>query len=189
MEIETRDHRRLNATRLWKGPAYGKDLKKYGDSPLDLIFQVAERFNTALQEPLFAPEWRDLGMTIDELAMRSNGLPIPIDCARRACKEQLAELRSGKRPTALGHSIILKYLVQLYDVRFAGRIPQTGHPNGASYPEMMARLCIVRPWVLEHLEALAQRIAKKKSVRAIRLPRRHHRPTVDQDTDLEHIGL
>lgn len=169
-------------------PAFKKDLKKYGDAPICMLLDVADQLRPVLREPLFA-QWRELGMTIDDLANQLHASPLATECARRACKEQLAELRAGERPADLGVSLVLKYQAQLYDVRFAGRIPQDVHSNGTAYQEMMGRLRLVRPWLLEHFTALARQIVNKQSVERIRLPKKHHRPKVDQDTDLEHIGL
>lgn len=170
-------------------PSVLKDVKKYGDAPIAFIAQVVERFESLRREPLFAPGWLELGQMIDALANQSSASRLPTECARHACKELAAELRAGEIPKDLFFSAAFKYLVQVYDARFAGSIPQTPHSNGTSYELMMARLAMTRPAILDHLEAVARQVNNKKSVAKLRLPPRHHKPAIESETDLEKLGV
>lgn len=167
---------------------YKDDVKKYGDAPIGLIFQVAEAIAPAITEPLLAPDWRELSMTIDTFAGELDASPRVSDLARRACKEQLAELRADEMPDDLPPAMVLKYLIQIYDSSFEGAVPQTTHPNGVTHDEIVFRLRAIRPFIIEQLKALARQITDKRTVQRLRLPKRLHKTIVEKETDLETIG-
>jgi hypothetical protein len=97
------------------------------------------------------------------------------------------EQHYGIRSTHFQMDLARRYLLNLYDAHFAGKVEQSRqHYNQADRQYVLARLADMRPSVIKGLEYLAEQIARRNDVQVLRLPQRpRHMRMIDLDTDLD----
>ncbi len=170
-----------------------KDLKDFGDGPIHLIAQevtVFEHIATQLQlaEGI---DWAQERRKIKGLAQYADGEKRALAHAVKACEQQLRDLQVeqhyGLRPPDFLLSITRRYLLNIYEAHFAGKVEQSRqHYNQADHRFVLTRLADMRPSVIKGLEYLAEQIARRNDVQILRLPSRpRHTRMIDLNTDLE----
>jgi hypothetical protein len=184
-EIEDEESLARQALRCLK-----KDLSDYGDSPLQLIQREVPLFEQLSVELQFGIpiDWAQTRRNIKELAREFSGSDDGLQLVVRACEQQL-DLLQKQRPYAIpsGHfafEITQQYLLNIYDARFANRVPQTRHHYQNAHPVLVhERIINMRRFINPGIAAFAQQIVEQK---ALRLPPRTTKLwKIDLDKDLD----
>jgi len=170
-----------------------KDVKDFGDGPIHLIEQevtVFENMATQLQNAE-GVDWAQERRKIKALAQGADGEKRAVAHVVKACEQQLrdlqVELHYGLHPPDFLLSITRRYLLNIYDAHFAGKVEQSRqHYNQADRQYVLTRLADMRPSVIKGLEYLAEQIARRNDVQILRLPSRpRDTRMIDLNTDLE----
>jgi hypothetical protein len=170
-----------------------KDLKDFGDGPIRLIEEEAaifEHIDTQLQQGKDV-DWAHERRKIKGLAQGADGEKRALAHVIKACEQQLRDLQVeqhyGLCPPDFLLSITRRYLLNIYDAHFAGKVEQSRqHYNQADCQYVLTRLADMRPSVIKGLEYLAEQIARRNDVQILRLPSRpRHTRMIDLNTDLE----
>lgn len=168
-----------------------KDLVRFGEEPIRLIEQMHQDFAQIPTEPLLRREvdWLQATQRLERLAGQADGHADAIELALDAAKAQLAMLRRGEVGSCPLAAIIAAYITRIYEARFAGRIPREQATPEVDGELVHERLAAVYPYLALGIENVADQIARRGSVAAIRMPRRP-RPTtpIALDTDLATVG-
>ncbi len=169
-----------------------KDVKDFGDGPIHLIEQevtVFEHMATQLQQSE-GVDWAQERRKIKELAQYADGEKRALAHVVKACEQQLRDLQAdqhyGLRPSDFLLSLTRRYLLNIYDAHFAGKVEQSRqHDNQIDHQYVLTRLTDMRPSVIKGLEYLAEQIARRNDVQVLRLPQRPHMRMIDLSMDLE----
>ncbi len=175
--------------------AMTKDIRKYGNGPINLIKEVAAQFEQLPIEPLLKAtiDWNDVNRAIEKLAKQANGKTRGIDLAVKACKDFLHELRYelqyGNHSPTIKSEITKKYLWNVYRAEFEDRVPGVPqHYNNVDKGIVNARLTEMRPYIMQGLEKFVVHIVKHGNVNVLQLPRSTKpKQVIEIDSDLSQL--
>lgn len=166
-----------------------KDVNDYGDAPIQLIQREVPLFEQLAVDLQFGIpiDWTQARRRVKELAMGFSGSDNGLQLAVRACEQQL-DLLKKQQPYTLpsGHfafEITQQYLLNIYDARFANRVPQTRHYYQDAHPALVhERIMNMRRFINPGSALYALQIIEHK---ALRLPPRTTKlRMIDLDADL-----
>jgi hypothetical protein len=149
-----------------------KDIQQYGDTPIQLIAQVAGRLEQVPTGPLFkgSDYWAQMSQEIDNIAQQQaygcnrRGLDLAIE----GCKEKLLDLRSGEHPGHLRREIIQNYLRKVYLSNCEERVPLSQQHHGNVSQEIVnKRLKGMRPHLEKRITVLSRKLAQKGTVNSL----------------------
>ncbi len=170
-----------------------KDLKDYGEEPIQLIGQEAALFDaiaTQMQNGIEI-DWSQERKNIKELAQHMSGQKRALQLVVRGCEQQVAVLQMEQRYQGSWYNFSLEiskhYLLNVYDAQFAKKAEQTRHHYNQVDPEAIRiKLGDIRPLVIKGIEAYANQITKKSSIKRLRLPTRSSKARkIDLRSDLD----
>ncbi|MCC6630167.1 MAG: hypothetical protein IT340_22535 [Chloroflexi bacterium] len=168
-----------------------RDLVQYGDEPLRLLMRIHELLAQIPREPLLRLEtdWRQLTSRLEELDRLAEGPDVALTLALQASKQHVTRVRRGEADPSSIHALVATYIMEIYQFRFAGRIPGGGiGPQRAEAP-IPTRLAAMRTHLESAIETLAARVVRRGSVRGVRLPSRPRSVApITLDTDLASLG-
>ena len=154
-----------------------RDLRDYGNEPLQLIQQVATELDQIPAEPLLkqSVDWGGKSQRIDRRAQQIDGHLKAIDLALQACQRQLQELRSSICPhdltkDDLTKEMYKKYISAVYKANFEERVPLAQHYNGVDQVTVDTRLKGMRIHVDQGIESFAAQMIRNGSVKHLRRP-------------------
>lgn len=167
-----------------------KDISSYGNIPIELIYEVYNKFLIDLDEkPLFRPlvSWQEAIKYMERLRVTMHGHRIGLDLAERAIREEIHKMeKGGEFPADIYESILARYLHNIYQHRFAGRIPLISSENPDFDPTFTnLRLQEIEPHLVNNLYGLAKQLINGKDVDSLVIPKlKKSRSKIDLDTDI-----
>ena len=154
-----------------------RDLRDYGDEPLQLIQQVATELDQIPAEPLLkqSVNWGEKSQRIERRAQQIDGHLKALALAVQACQRQLQELRSSIYPhdltkDDLTKEMYKKYISAVYKANFEERVPLAQHYNGVDQVSVDTRLKGMRIYVDQGVESFAAQMIHNGNVTPLRRP-------------------
>lgn len=167
-----------------------KDISCYGNIPIELIFEVYNKFLIDIDEkPLFRSltSWREAINFMENLRVTLQGHKIGLNLADQAVREEIQKMdKGGEFSVDILESIIVSYLYKIYQHNFAGRIPliSSEDPN---FDLMFTtfRLKEIEPHLINNLCGFAKQLKYGRDVNSLILPRlKRSQSKIDLETDI-----
>lgn len=167
-----------------------KDISCYGNIPIDLIYEVYNKFLIDIDEkPLFRSltSWREAIKFMERLRVTMQGHKIGLNLADQAVREEIQKMdKGGEFPVDILESIIVSYFYKIYQHNFAGRMPliSSEDPNfDLTFTNM--RLKEIEPHLINNLSGFAKQVMYGKDVTSLVLPRiKRSQSNIDLETNI-----
>ncbi len=151
-----------------------KDIKDYGDGPIELLNEFAARLELIASHPLFASmtDWAGENVYLEELRYRIRGNKRGLDLAVNVCRGKIQQFREGLIiDISVRKDLIANFFMAIYRANFEEKIQLTPQHYLVVDPDFVqSRLTEIRPFVEAGIEELASKVADGRKVSSVRLP-------------------
>jgi|GEM_PF-2676095 len=169
--------------------ALKKDLQRKGDQPIALASELANLLSNQLGPDRFnkSVNWGELNKKVDQLINQSDMPHYLRDLMIRSVRDVVHDFRYQERLCDFSiHFMILKrYITNIYEFRFASRIPSTrNHNNDVTTEFLTRRVNSMRPKIDSTIDRWISNIIATQTIKKIRMPKRSTRKSIDLEENL-----
>lgn len=153
-----------------------RDIRRFGDQPIEIINQVAGHLEQIRNAPLLRnnADWAAESSRIDAIAQTTFCSKDALELAVHACKEQLIDFRNGAQCGNVAQEIAAKYMRRMYLAFFEDRVPLPRHYRDVSPAFIKTKLDAIRPLVEQGIAYFAAQAIKNNTMTHLRLESRSH---------------